>query len=594
LKISADGPFDLVAMDLLQFEASSKGHVALLVAVDHFSKFLTAIPLKDKRAYSVKAALAEQILPHFPKIPARILTDNGPEFRSESFNAVLSEYNIDHIYSTRYKASSNGMAERANRTITQILKSLASERPREWHAHVSKAVIVYNSTWHSQIKDSPGNFLLSESHVCEDVNVMARAEVNTWKDCHPKFEPFSVGQKVALKVNRVGNRLGYKLACKYTGPYVIVKVQSNQVTYEIEDDVQSIQKVHHRQLKLWHDYPEWLVDHIPVGATVEHVGVESSDDSSSSVGCVDAFSSDSDPETDTGLMVSSAAMSYFHSRGEGVSYGNNSCYLDCEEPTSPSLPDERFAEHDMSSLPGCNSLTSLRFWFYDIKARFFLFSALRSSQSDSNVIETTRFKGFNAEEEDSVNWNMEAETMNAVNIPEQRVSTPVDGQQTHELSTHGSSIRTGNGVSGEGSLDAFIAWLEQSVAVQEDLVDRVRTASRALNDGWTDDGSNIVGMDGVVGDDVGRDILTNMYEHLMYLKSGIGDYKASDSRGTGLWRKRFEASRGDASQEQEEVSDIVPEIATRARDENKRWTRSQGPAEEYPRVQARTLEYRSK
>jgi hypothetical protein len=309
---------------------------------------------------------------------------------------------------------------------------------------------------------------------------------------------------------------------------------------------------------------------------------------------VDAFSSGSDSETDTGLMVSSAAMSYVHSGGEGVLNGNNSCDLDCEEPTSPILPDECFAEHDKSSLPGCNSLTSLRFWFYDIKARFFLFSVLHSSQSGSNVIETTRFKGCSAEEEDSVDWNMENETVNAVNIPEQRVSTPADGQQMHELSTHGSSIRTGNGVSGESSLDNFIAWLEQSVAVQEDLLDHVRTVSRSLNDGWTDDGSDIVGMDNVVGDNVGSDILTNMHEHLVYLKSGIGDYKASGSRGTGSWRKRFEAFHGDASQEQEEASDIVPEIATRARDGNKRWTRSQGPAEEYPRVQARTLEYRSK
>ena len=64
IKIQSSGPFDLVALDLLQFARSPRRQVALLVAVDHFSKFAMAISLLDKTSRSVCHALRTQLLPH--------------------------------------------------------------------------------------------------------------------------------------------------------------------------------------------------------------------------------------------------------------------------------------------------------------------------------------------------------------------------------------------------------------------------------------------------------------------------------------------------------------------------------------------------
>ena len=85
LKVQANSPYDLVAMDLVQFPRSRGGHVAILVAVDHYSKFLCAVPLRDKTAPCVVDAFNNRVLPSFLKIPNRFLTDNGPEFRSSHF-----------------------------------------------------------------------------------------------------------------------------------------------------------------------------------------------------------------------------------------------------------------------------------------------------------------------------------------------------------------------------------------------------------------------------------------------------------------------------------------------------------------------------
>jgi len=54
------------------------------------------------------------------------------------------------------------------------------------------------------------------------------------KKGHPKFYPYGIGQKVLEKIQRIGNRLKYKLHPRYDGSYEIVKSRQNCVTFEIK------------------------------------------------------------------------------------------------------------------------------------------------------------------------------------------------------------------------------------------------------------------------------------------------------------------------------------------------------------------------
>lgn len=122
IKIQSAFPYDLVALDLLQFPRSRRGNVALLMSIDHFSKFLLAVPIKDKSGNTVAEAMKNRILPTMTRIPKRVLTDNCPEFKSSVFNNVLEDLNISHVYSSAYKASSNGCIERCNQTVLQLMR----------------------------------------------------------------------------------------------------------------------------------------------------------------------------------------------------------------------------------------------------------------------------------------------------------------------------------------------------------------------------------------------------------------------------------------------------------------------------------------
>src|SRR5678815_1545818 len=84
-------------MDLLQFPKTFKGNKYCLVLIDHFSKWVAVVPIADKSSLTVSRKLEHQVLPFLPKVPNRILTDNGTEFTSQVFQQVLQKHNIKHV-----------------------------------------------------------------------------------------------------------------------------------------------------------------------------------------------------------------------------------------------------------------------------------------------------------------------------------------------------------------------------------------------------------------------------------------------------------------------------------------------------------------
>ena len=295
LRIQTSAPFELVAIDVMMFPKSKRGNVAVVVCVDHFSKWLVAVPVRDKRARTVTRVFEEQVLPSFAGIPARVLSDNGAEFRAEEFNRLLDSYNISHVYSTPYRAASNGCVERCNRTVIQLLKGLIKDEPLLWDALLPRVLSVYNNTIHSQTGMSPSQCLLESSHSPDRILHINKDIVSSWKQGHSKFVPFNVGERVLRKIQRIGNRVSDKFAKKFDGPFVVLRVHSNDVTYDLQKCFGdgSVVKAHFRQLKPWREVPDYLRQYITsdgsVGDSDGSVG-----DSDGSVGDSDGFVGDSD------------------------------------------------------------------------------------------------------------------------------------------------------------------------------------------------------------------------------------------------------------------------------------------------------------
>ena len=253
VKINTSHPFEMVSADCLSFSKSRKGNVAALVFIDHFSKWLSVHPMRDKRSSTIANILKQRILPCIPKIPEKLLSDNGPEFIGSEFESVLSHYNIKHVFSSPYHPEGNGACERVNRTIIERLKSMANDR--DWDENIYEIVINYNNTTHSKTNMSPCQCIMSKAYDEKIRFPLGKDDLECWKTGHPNFCSFIVGEKVAKLIHRTGNQLKYKLAKKYDGPYVVTKVRSNGVSYEVTDEEDRKFKVNHKFLRKWYDIP---------------------------------------------------------------------------------------------------------------------------------------------------------------------------------------------------------------------------------------------------------------------------------------------------------------------------------------------------
>lgn len=88
-------------IDLVEMQNHSKQNRNfryLLTAIDIFSKFGFAAPLKDKTGTTVACAL-EKIFKDNGRRPLKIHSDRGREFYNTHFKQLMTKYNIHH-YST--------------------------------------------------------------------------------------------------------------------------------------------------------------------------------------------------------------------------------------------------------------------------------------------------------------------------------------------------------------------------------------------------------------------------------------------------------------------------------------------------------------
>lgn len=264
IKIKTERPFQLIAIDILLFPKSSSGNIGILVVVDLFSKWLSAVPIRNKKAETVTKAFKLQVLPMLPKIPEKILSDNGSEFKNTKFEELLNEYNIIHTFSTPFKPSSNGGVERVNQTVISLLKGTITNGAElgrvDWDEKLPKVVITYNNTIHSQTGMSPTTCIMTKAHDLE-TNCLLDANISSkWIEGNPNFAPFELGQLVLKAIERKGKLLVDKLKPKYDGPFKITKVQSNKVTYEIKRINSNMTecRAHYQQLRPYKEIPNYL------------------------------------------------------------------------------------------------------------------------------------------------------------------------------------------------------------------------------------------------------------------------------------------------------------------------------------------------
>ncbi|PNH01236.1 Retrovirus-related Pol polyprotein from transposon [Tetrabaena socialis] len=137
---------------------SAEGHFYCLVAIEHFSKHVEIVPLKDKTPASVARAWSD-VLARFGA-PAEVVTDNGTEFAAD-FAELLERCFIDHRTTSPGHPQADGAAERIVKVLKEALRKACYEAadPAAWEKGLPELLLGYRCSPQASTRYSPYQLL---------------------------------------------------------------------------------------------------------------------------------------------------------------------------------------------------------------------------------------------------------------------------------------------------------------------------------------------------------------------------------------------------------------------------------------------------
>lgn len=172
-------PFVVVACDKIgPIQNGTKKYI--FIAVDLATRTMIAkATLDGTAATAAKFFEKNVILAH--RAPAKVITDNGSEFKAE-FEKLMEKHHVKHIHSSPRHPRSNGMVERANKTLSQMIRTAVNEkRHTDWEQHVAPSVYAYNTSVHEVTGYTP-------YYLLRGVHPPSGNLLNEPNDLHPKSE----------------------------------------------------------------------------------------------------------------------------------------------------------------------------------------------------------------------------------------------------------------------------------------------------------------------------------------------------------------------------------------------------------------------
>ena len=118
-------------MDLVgPLPKSSRGHQYILVILDYATRYPEAIPLRTMASKGI----ARELVLMFSRvgIPEEILTDQGTPFMSRIMKDLCKLMQIKQLRTSVYHPQTDGLVERFNRTLKQMLKKVMEAEGRNW------------------------------------------------------------------------------------------------------------------------------------------------------------------------------------------------------------------------------------------------------------------------------------------------------------------------------------------------------------------------------------------------------------------------------------------------------------------------------
>ena len=146
-------------MDLVgPITISNNKNKYILSILDQFSRYVAAVPLPDKSAWSVVNVIITNWISLYGA-PATIRMDQGKEFDNALSKNLLNALDVNIKIGFSHNHQSNPV-ERFHRTLWPLLKAKKANGEKDWEKSLPTLILAYNATQHYSTNSCPARIFL--------------------------------------------------------------------------------------------------------------------------------------------------------------------------------------------------------------------------------------------------------------------------------------------------------------------------------------------------------------------------------------------------------------------------------------------------
>lgn len=257
-------PFERVGIDLFgPLPITPSGNRWVVVAIDHCTRYVETMALPRGTSEEIaKFFITHLLLRH--GAPRVLVSDRGRSFLAQLLQDVLRACSVIHRPTSAYHPQTNGLTERFNHTLSDMLAFYVSADHDNWDSVLPYVTYAYNTAVQSTTQFSPFRLLYNREPLhtvdtlfpfppattnvtleeatsrAEECRQLARcrtfdhqAASKSRYDSHHRHVAYNQGDLVWLWVPQRKPGLCEKLICNYSGPYRVLNKLSD-VTYLLE------------------------------------------------------------------------------------------------------------------------------------------------------------------------------------------------------------------------------------------------------------------------------------------------------------------------------------------------------------------------
>ncbi|GFW11499.1 retrovirus-related Pol polyprotein from transposon 412 [Trichonephila clavipes] len=255
----ATAPFHRIGIDLLgRFPKSAHGNKWIIVCTDYSTRYAITKALPTAEVDEIAKFLLEEIVLRHGA-PRVIITDRGAVFRSRLVSSLVDLCNIDHRFTTAYHPQTNGLTERFNKTLADMLSMYVDVEQKNWDEILPFVTFAYNTakqettgftpfyllhgreaetTLDTMLPFCPNDFddnnITKIAARAEESRQLLRAQDKDRRRYDSKHQMVFPGDLVWVYTPVRKSVPSEKLLRRYFGPYQVLR-RLSAVTYEVQD-----------------------------------------------------------------------------------------------------------------------------------------------------------------------------------------------------------------------------------------------------------------------------------------------------------------------------------------------------------------------